>query len=248
MGIGVLSMPYAMAMSGAAGVLSVALCCVLFCTSGKCIAWSMDRLPPGVPHSYPQLGYEAMGTLGQRLVTAFAILDLSSGSCLLMIVLWKSLEVRAPSTSAIHLPRTCYGPHALNDSPLCPLSTHTMKANAHVDPAARLHGRTSRGASVAPRGRPHRDAAVHLCVVSLPVCVFVRRLHLDRGRDAARGRTAGPRPAQAVHGRATGACVAATRARPCYGHCCGAHSRPVQGACSPTEARPSATCVCERAV
>jgi Transmembrane amino acid transporter protein len=94
MGIGILSMPYAMAQSGLIGIASVALCCLLFCTSGKCIAWSMELLPAGAPHSYPQLGHEAMGEVGRRLVSAFAVLDLLGGSCIMLIVLWSSVSVR----------------------------------------------------------------------------------------------------------------------------------------------------------
>jgi amino acid permease len=93
MGVGVLSMPYAMALSGAAGVASLLLCCTLFCISGKCVAWAMELMPLGVPNSYPQLGHEALGTAGQRLVTSLAIVDLSCGSVLLMMVLWNSIEV-----------------------------------------------------------------------------------------------------------------------------------------------------------
>jgi amino acid permease len=97
MGIGVLSLPYAMSRSGGAGLLSVMLCCFLFCMSGKCIAWSMEYLPAGRPQSYPQLGREAMGTFGQRLVTVCAVLDLTGGSCIMMIVLWRSLNARPVS-------------------------------------------------------------------------------------------------------------------------------------------------------
>ena len=87
-------MPYAMAQSGWVGLANIALCCVLFCTSGKCIAWSMELLPVGRPHSYPQLGKEAMGRAGRALVSGFAVLDLLGGSCVMLIMLWSSVGVR----------------------------------------------------------------------------------------------------------------------------------------------------------
>ena len=101
MGIGILSMPYCMSLSGIAGLGTVMLCCFLFCTSGKCIAWSMELLPAGKPKSYPQLGEEAMAAAGRRLVSFFAVLDLTGGSCIMMIVLWQSVTVRHHAVCAM---------------------------------------------------------------------------------------------------------------------------------------------------
>ena len=61
LGIGLLSMPYSLSLSGGAGLLLVAVVCVLFNASGKFIAWGLDLLPdstgshikarPSLPHS-----------------------------------------------------------------------------------------------------------------------------------------------------------------------------------------------------
>lgn len=44
-GIGLLSMPYAMSLSGGAGIFLTMLCCLLFNVGGKFIAWGLDLLP-----------------------------------------------------------------------------------------------------------------------------------------------------------------------------------------------------------
>lgn len=44
-GIGLLSMPYAVSLSGTVGIFIIALCCLLFNSSGKFIAWGLDLLP-----------------------------------------------------------------------------------------------------------------------------------------------------------------------------------------------------------
>ncbi len=56
MGIGLLSMPYAMRLSGWAGLAGLLLAAALFCVSGKLIVRGFDRIPAGVVQSYAQLG------------------------------------------------------------------------------------------------------------------------------------------------------------------------------------------------
>jgi amino acid permease len=55
MGIGLLSMPYAMKLSGWSGLASLAMAAMLFCFSGKLIVRSFERLSDG-PKSYARLG------------------------------------------------------------------------------------------------------------------------------------------------------------------------------------------------
>lgn len=87
-------MPYAMRSAGAAGVLSVMFCCFLFCTTGKFIHWGLDLMPAGAPHDYPGLGEAAMGSLGRTLVSIAAAAELFGAACMMLIILWRSMEVR----------------------------------------------------------------------------------------------------------------------------------------------------------
>ena len=56
MGIGLLSMPYAMRLSGWVGLAGLLLAAALFCVSGKLIVRGFDRIPTGIVQSYAQLG------------------------------------------------------------------------------------------------------------------------------------------------------------------------------------------------
>lgn len=95
LGAGLLSIPYAMTLSGASGLIVIALCCLLFNTSGKFIAWGLDMLPPGLQgKGYPDLGFAALGDTGRHLVTLAAILELFGGACMELLILWRSLQVR----------------------------------------------------------------------------------------------------------------------------------------------------------
>ena len=88
-----MSIPYSMTLSGSTGVLVIALCCLLFNTSGKFIAWGLDILPPGITHGYPELGYAAFGASGRHMVTLAAVLELFGGACMELLIFWRSLEV-----------------------------------------------------------------------------------------------------------------------------------------------------------
>ena len=56
MGIGLLSMPYAMRQGGWLGLAALAIATALFCLSGKLIVRNFDKMPPTVSHTYPALG------------------------------------------------------------------------------------------------------------------------------------------------------------------------------------------------
>lgn len=55
-GMGLLSMPYAMKLSGWLGLLAMAALTALFCLSGKLIVRAFDKMPSHQPHTYPALG------------------------------------------------------------------------------------------------------------------------------------------------------------------------------------------------
>ena len=60
MGLGLLSMPYAMRLSGWLGLAAMAALTCLFCLSGKLIVHAFDKMPPHCAQSYPNLGqYQA---------------------------------------------------------------------------------------------------------------------------------------------------------------------------------------------
>lgn len=56
MGIGLLSMPYAMSQSGWLGMLALGIATAVFCISGKLIVRNFEKMPADVAHTYPALG------------------------------------------------------------------------------------------------------------------------------------------------------------------------------------------------
>ena len=55
-GLGLLSMPYAMRLSGWGGLGALAALTSLFWLSGKLIVHAFDKMPLHQPHTYPALG------------------------------------------------------------------------------------------------------------------------------------------------------------------------------------------------
>ena len=56
MGIGLLSMPFAMRQGGWVGMLALATATAVFCISGKLIVRNFEKMPSDVAHTYPALG------------------------------------------------------------------------------------------------------------------------------------------------------------------------------------------------
>lgn len=56
MGLGLLSMPYAMRLSGWFGLAALAALTCTFCLSGKLIVHAFEKMPLHRPHTYPALG------------------------------------------------------------------------------------------------------------------------------------------------------------------------------------------------
>ena len=80
MGIGMLSMPYAMRLSGWAGLAALAASLALFNASAHLLVAGLERLPAGVPRSYPSLGAAAFGPAGRRLVGLLALSEFGGGA------------------------------------------------------------------------------------------------------------------------------------------------------------------------
>lgn len=89
MGLGLLSMPYAMRLSGWLGILALAALTCLFCLSGKLIVHAFDKMPLHRPHTYPALGQLALGRAGQYLVASFALSEFFGGGCMMLIIMWR---------------------------------------------------------------------------------------------------------------------------------------------------------------
>ena len=75
-GMGILTMPYAMRMSGWAGLGALTAATAVFCLSGKLLIAAFDCLAPGSPHTFPALGAP----------------PLSSESCLFSLTWYLSLK------------------------------------------------------------------------------------------------------------------------------------------------------------
>jgi len=65
MGIGLLSCPYAMRLSGWAGLLALAGATCLFCLSGKLIVAGFKKIPANMPQTYPALGMPISSALSR---------------------------------------------------------------------------------------------------------------------------------------------------------------------------------------
>eukprot|EP00884_Botryococcus_braunii_P012581 jgi/Botrbrau1/21323/Bobra.0184s0033.1 len=93
MGIGLLSMPYAMRLGGWLAIGALFLATTTFCYSGRLLVKAFDKLPPGAVHTYPALGVAAIGRPGKYLVASLAMTEYFAASALMLIVIWKELLV-----------------------------------------------------------------------------------------------------------------------------------------------------------
>lgn len=59
LGVGLLSMPYALKIGGWVALAPLVLAAALFCLSALLIVSAFDRLPPAVQRTYPELGEPA---------------------------------------------------------------------------------------------------------------------------------------------------------------------------------------------
>ncbi|KAL3142963.1 hypothetical protein ABBQ38_003248 [Trebouxia sp. C0009 RCD-2024] len=89
MGLGLLSMPYAMRLSGWLGLAAMAALTCLFCLSGKLIVHAFAKMPLHCAQSYPNLGQLALGKPGRYLVAGFALSEFFGGGCMMLIVMWR---------------------------------------------------------------------------------------------------------------------------------------------------------------
>ena len=102
-GLGLLTIPYAVKKGGWAALGALGLLVPLFGCSGRLICAAFDCLPPRAPRSYPELGRAAGGRAGQRAVLLFCGLELFGATVMLLMVAWQQLELLLPTEGAPRL-------------------------------------------------------------------------------------------------------------------------------------------------
>jgi solute carrier family 32 (vesicular inhibitory amino acid transporter) len=118
MGIGMLSMPYAMRLGGWAGLAALASALALFAASAHALIAALELLPAGAPKTYPALGAAAFGPRGAKLVAVAALSEFGGGAvCTLafafaqaaLFVPHAQLSTIAPAVLAVTLPLLAVG-------------------------------------------------------------------------------------------------------------------------------------------
>ncbi|CAL5228951.1 g12183 [Coccomyxa viridis] len=92
MGIGLLSMPYAMSQSGWLGMVALGIATAVFCISGKLIVRNFEKMPADVAHTYPALGQYALGRTGFWGISALAFTEFFGDSLIVLIVMWQEIS------------------------------------------------------------------------------------------------------------------------------------------------------------
>ncbi|CAL8462945.1 g2479 [Coccomyxa elongata] len=96
MGIGLLSMPFAMKQGGWVGMAALAVATAVFCLSGKLIVRNFEKMPPDTSHTYPALGRLALGKTGFYTVGTLAFTEFFGDSLIVLIVMWQELAAVLP--------------------------------------------------------------------------------------------------------------------------------------------------------
>lgn len=99
MGIGMLSMPYAMRLGGWAGLAALAAALALFATSAHALVAALELLPPGAPNTYPALGAAAFGEKGATLVAFAALCEFGGGAVCTLAFAFAQAALLAPAAS-----------------------------------------------------------------------------------------------------------------------------------------------------
>ncbi|KAK9821002.1 hypothetical protein WJX74_000120 [Apatococcus lobatus] len=97
-GVGLLSMPYAMRLAGWAGLAGLVAAVCLFGTSALLFVQAFDKLGPDAPHTFPALGQKVLGKPGRYIVAFFALCEFFGGSVVMMMLMWREMEAVLPAT------------------------------------------------------------------------------------------------------------------------------------------------------
>eukprot|EP00850_Spirogloea_muscicola_P001561 SM000006S19326 [mRNA] locus=s6:2563:5686:- [translate_table: standard] len=100
-GLGLLSIGYAVRLGGWLSLAMLVACAAVFCTSAKLLCWSLERLPAGTPHSYASLGRAAYGATGRTVVMVLVMLEFCGGLCMDLVVFWQSLAMLLPPSACL---------------------------------------------------------------------------------------------------------------------------------------------------
>jgi vesicular inhibitory amino acid transporter len=101
MGVGMLSMPYAMRLGGWAGLGALAGSLALFNVSAHALVAGLGRLPPGAPPTYPALGAAAFGDRGKGIVTLLAVAEFGGGAVLTLAFAFSQAHLFFPASAPL---------------------------------------------------------------------------------------------------------------------------------------------------
>ena len=101
MGIGLLSMPFAMRLGGwLGGCGGLALALVAFRVSAGLLDAGLAALPPGVPKTFASLGSAALGPAARPVVGALAVAEFGGGATLTLAIVFKQAALLLPAAAA----------------------------------------------------------------------------------------------------------------------------------------------------
>lgn len=90
-GLGLLSMPYAMKEAGLIFIAVIVLCTALFTFSGRILVSTFKTLSPGTPLSYQSVGQVALGMFGRRLVDVLVFTEFIGAVAMMYVIAWNSI-------------------------------------------------------------------------------------------------------------------------------------------------------------
>lgn len=101
-GLGLLSMPFAVMKGGWVALIALGLLVPLFAASGQLICLSFEMMPGGMPRTYANLGAAAAGSAGRNAVLLFSCCELFGATLVTLMICWQMLELLLPSEGALH--------------------------------------------------------------------------------------------------------------------------------------------------
>ncbi|KAL4858773.1 Translation initiation factor IF-2 [Chlorella vulgaris] len=96
-GLGLLSMPFAVMKGGWVALIALGLLVPLFAASGQLICLSFEMMPGGMPRTYANLGAAAAGSAGRNAVLLFSCCELFGATLVTLMICWQMLELLLPS-------------------------------------------------------------------------------------------------------------------------------------------------------
>lgn len=91
-GIGLVSLVGAVELGGWASLLGLALAAALFALSASAMVQAFQKMPPGTPQTYPELGRAAAGHWGRLLTIIVSLLEFTGAGLAVIIVVWQEMS------------------------------------------------------------------------------------------------------------------------------------------------------------